>query len=123
MAQVLIADDEGDIRTFARMVLERGGHQVTEAATGPAALDVLSRGSVDLVLLDLMLPGMDGHSIQMKMASDEHLKKIPVIVITALAYTQEMFAKFPQVKAFLPKPFTAAELDRAVRNAVPVPAL
>lgn len=123
MAQVLIADDESDIRAFARMVLERGGYRVVEAATGPAALDLLAREPMDLLLLDLMLPGIDGHSIQMKMAADENLKKIPVIVITALEFTQDMFAKFPQVKAFLPKPFTAIDLERAVRQVVPVPAL
>ncbi len=123
MATILIADDESDIRDYARSVLERNGHRVLEAASGPAALSALAVEKPDLLLLDVMLPGMDGHTLQMHLSSDERLKKLPVIVVTALDFTQEMFAKFPQVRGFLAKPFTPVQLDQAVRQVVPTPGL
>ncbi|MBL0059619.1 MAG: response regulator [Elusimicrobia bacterium] len=123
MATILIADDESDIREYARSVLERNGHRVLEAASGPAALSVLATEKPDLLLLDVMLPGMDGHTLQMHLSSDERLKNLPVIVVTALDFTQEMFAKFPQVKGFLAKPFSPVQLDQAVRQVVPTPSL
>jgi CheY-like chemotaxis protein len=123
MATILIADDESDIRDYARSVLERNGHRVLEAASGPAALSALAVEKPDLLLLDVMLPGMDGHTLQMHLSSDERLKNLPVIVVTALDFTQEMFAKFPQVKGFLAKPFTPVQLDQAVRQVVPTPGL
>ena len=123
MATILIADDEADIRDYSRSVLERNGHRVIEVSTGPDALAALAKEKPDLLLLDVMLPGMDGHTLQMHLASHQDLKKIPVIIVTALEFTQEMFSKFPQVKGFLAKPFTPIQLDEAVRQVVPAPSL
>lgn len=75
------------------------------------------------MLLDVMLPGMDGHTLQMHLSNHPEFKNIPVIIVTALDFTQEMFSKFPQVKGFLAKPFTPIQLDEAVRQVVPVPTL
>jgi CheY-like chemotaxis protein len=86
-------------------------------------LEALAKEKPDLLLLDVMLPGMDGHTLQMHLSNHPQLKKIPVIVVTALEFTQEMFAKFPQVKGFLAKPFTPIQLDEAVRQVVPAPPL
>lgn len=123
MATILIADDESDIREYSRSVLERNGHRVIEVSSGTAVLDALTKEKPDLLLLDVMLPGMDGHTLQMHLSNHPQLKKIPVIIVTALEFTQEMFAKFPQVKGFLAKPFTPVQLDEAVRQVVPTPTL
>ncbi len=123
MATILIADDESDIREYSRSVLERNGHRVIEVSSGTAVLDALTKEKPDLLLLDVMLPGMDGHTLQMHLSNHPQLKKIPVIIVTALEFTQEMFAKFPQVKGFLAKPFTPIQLDEAVRQVVPTPTL
>lgn len=123
MATILVADDESDIRDYSRSVLERNGHRVVEVSSGTAVLEALAKETPDLLLLDVMLPGMDGHTLQMHLSNHPQLKKIPVIVVTALEFTQEMFAKFPQVKGFLAKPFTPIQLDEAVRQVVPAPPL
>lgn len=120
MARVLVADDEANIRELARAVLERGGYSVLESATGPATLELLLREKVDMLLLDVMLPGLDGHSILLKMSANESLKNLPVIVVTALEFTQDMFSKFSQVKGFLSKPFTPQDLEQAARQVAPV---
>jgi CheY-like chemotaxis protein len=123
LATILVADDESDIRDYSRSVLERNGHRVVEVSSGTAVLEALAKETPDLLLLDVMLPGMDGHTLQMHLSNHPQLKKIPVIVVTALEFTQEMFAKFPQVKGFLAKPFTPIQLDEAVRQVVPAPPL
>jgi CheY-like chemotaxis protein len=123
LATILIADDESDIREYSRSVLERNGHRVIEVSSGTAVLEALTKEKPDLLLLDVMLPGMDGHTLQMHLSNHPQLKKIPVIIVTALEFTQEMFAKFPQVKGFLAKPFTPVQLDEAVRQVVPTPTL
>jgi CheY-like chemotaxis protein len=123
LATILVADDEPDIREYSRSVLERNGHRVVEVSSGPAVLEALVKEKPDLLLLDVMLPGMDGHTLQMQLSNHPQLKKIPVIIVTALDFTQEMFAKFPQVKGFLAKPFTPIQLDEAVRQVVPAPSL
>ena len=123
MATILVAEDESSILELVRMVLSRRGHRVIEAASGTAAWNILSQDKPDLLILDVMLPGLDGHSLQMKLSQDENLKELPVIVMSALNYTADMFSKFPQVKGFLAKPFTPLQLDEMVGRTVSAPAL
>lgn len=119
MGTVLLAEDDADTREIARLVLERSGHRVLEAGTGREALDRLKSGAVDLMLLDVMLPGLDGHSLLMKLAEDGVLNRVPVIVVSALGYARDMFSKFPQVQEFIEKPFTPLALDAAVGRVLP----
>jgi CheY-like chemotaxis protein len=123
MATILVAEDESSILELVRTLLTRSGHRVVEAVSGPAAWNALTLEKPDLLLLDVMLPGLDGHSLQMKLSQDERFKDLPVIVMSALDYTADMFAKFPQVKGFLPKPFSALQLDEIVSRVVPAPSL
>jgi len=114
LAVILIAEDDPGTREITRVILEKSGHRTLEAATGTESLETLRREKVDLLVLDIMLPGVDGHTVLMKLARDPERDRLPVIVLTALNYTKDMFAKFPQVRAFLTKPFTPADLDGAV---------
>ena len=79
-------------------------------------LEEMKRQKPDLLILDLMLPGFDGHTVLMKMSEDPMLRTIPVVVMTALDYTSELFTKFPQVKAFLVKPFHPEQLEKIVKE-------
>jgi CheY-like chemotaxis protein len=121
MARILVADDEADVRQLCRDVLERSGHQIVEAATGAETLDFLKSDTADLVILDVMLPGVDGYTIQLEMAKDEKTRRIPVIVLTALHPTKAMFAKFAQVREFVMKPFDPTELGRLVEKVLAAP--
>jgi two-component system phosphate regulon response regulator PhoB len=80
---VLIVEDEVDILKLLRINFEGGGFRVLSAENGFQALDVLSSSQVDLVILDLMLPGKDGLEVCKELRSREATKDIPVIMLTA----------------------------------------
>lgn len=118
MAKILIADDEPTILQFCSFALEREKHTIITADTGPDALIKLKDERPDALILDIMLPGMDGYTLQLHMSEDEALFKIPVVVITALKPAVSLFSKFAQVSTFLVKPFQAQELLEAVNKAL-----
>ena len=89
MATILLAEDDASTREIARIVLERGGHAVLEASSGTEALALLKKENVDLLLLDIMLPGLDGHSLLLQLAEDGRLTAVELaytdgIVITGI---------------------------------------
>mgnify|MGYP005994582101 CR=1 FL=1 len=81
--KVLIVEDEADIRELLEYSLAREGLDVETAAEGTAALSTVRRRVPDLILLDLMLPGLDGLEICRRLKSDEATRSIPVIMVTA----------------------------------------
>lgn len=123
MAKILIADDEMSVRELLRFALERDGHEVLEAATGLSTLAALKKNnsSIDLLVLDVMLPGMDGYGLQMEMAQDPALREIPVVVLTAVRPLKNLFQKFDQVKSFVMKPFDPVEFARTVKTLLSAP--
>lgn len=114
MARILIADDEPEVVQFCSYALSKEKHEIFSADNGLKALEKLREINPDLLILDVMLPGLDGYTLQLQMSQDEKLKTIPVIVITALKPSRGLFDKFEQVGIFLAKPFTAEELKNAV---------
>jgi signal transduction histidine kinase/DNA-binding response OmpR family regulator len=88
-ANVLVVDDDPKSRDVLRRTLTREGWTVAEAASGREALDHLERGRPALVLLDLMMPEMDGFEVLERMRGDEAWRDIPVIVVTAKDLTRE----------------------------------
>ena len=81
--KILIVDDEASIRELLHFNLARAGYEVLEAADGQAALQQASDEQPDLILLDIMLPGMDGFEVCRALKSDAQLSRIPVIMLTA----------------------------------------
>ncbi len=82
--KVLIVDDEPDVVIGARAVLEVDGYLVSQAANGLEALDEMMTETPDLVILDVMMPRMDGWVMLDRMRSDERLQDIPVLMLTIL---------------------------------------
>lgn len=80
---VLVVDDEEHILELVRYNLEMNGFEVRTADTGEEALEIISGGSVDMVLLDVMLPGIDGMEVLRKIRSKEADSMLPVIMVTA----------------------------------------
>ena len=78
--RILIADDEPEIRELFRLYLEKDGYEVLEAGDGLQALEILKTEKVDLLLLDIMMPGMDGFSV-LKLVREEN--NIPVLILSA----------------------------------------
>lgn len=85
MATILVVDDEPDIRALIQLNLELDGHRVVVAANGSEALDCVSQGVPDLMLLDLMMPEIDGWQVleTIKAATDVDVNRIPILMLTA----------------------------------------
>ncbi len=83
--RVLVVDDEPSIRLLCRVNLAASGMEVLEAVDGHDALEIARTASPDLVLLDVMLPGVDGWSVAVELAADERTRSLPIIFLTARA--------------------------------------
>jgi CheY-like chemotaxis protein len=84
-AKILLIEDNAENRYLVRFLLEKRGHEVILAESGPLGLELAARFRPDLILLDIQLPGMDGHAVARTLKTDPHLKHIPVIAVTSYA--------------------------------------
>jgi DNA-binding response OmpR family regulator len=98
--------------------LERAGYEVDTCDNGRQAWDAIVRFKPELLILDVMLPGIDGYSLQVKLAQEAATKDMPIIVATSLEPAKTLFQKFPQVAAFMTKPFKSEELLENVQMAL-----
>lgn len=105
MACVLVVDDDDDVRAAMTEVLEDAGYEVMAAANGQIALERMRDAQPALVLLDLMMPIVDGWEVVREMRTDPALATIPVCVLSAMA----IYAP-PDTAAVLEKPVTVASL-------------
>ena len=108
--KIMLIDDEADILEVLKLALEREGFEVAACGDGRKAGEAVKQFQPDLIVLDLMLPGIDGYSLQTHLAQDEATKNIPVLVLTALEPAKALFQKSPQVRGFVTKPFKTEEL-------------
>jgi CheY-like chemotaxis protein len=88
-AQVLVVDDDPKTRDLLRRTLRKAGWSVAEAANGCEALKSLERARPALILLDLLMPGMDGFEVLERLQADEMWREVPVIIVTAKDLTRE----------------------------------
>jgi DNA-binding response OmpR family regulator len=113
MATVLIVDDDPKIRDLLRLYVEREGHRAAFAADGPEALAVAGQSPPDLVLLDVMLPGLDGFEVcrRLREASD-----VPVVLLTARSGDSDKVVGLDiGADDYIVKPFSPRELMARVR--------
>ena len=116
---VMIVDDEASLRALVRANLEVDGLDVTEAVDGVEALELMRQSPPDLVLLDIMMPRMDGIEMLEEVAADPELKDIPVILLTAKG-EQEDLEKGAELGArgHITKPFDPEQMVRTVKAAL-----
>jgi CheY-like chemotaxis protein len=108
--RVLVVDDEYDIRYLVQAALEHC--EVVTAADGPSALALLRHTDIDAVLLDVMMPGMDGFAVLRRIRGDEQYRELPVIMLTAKAGEHDHFRAYQDgADAYLTKPFGVDDLD------------
>jgi DNA-binding response OmpR family regulator len=122
LPKILVVDDEPPLRELVIVTL---GDQYScdEAVDGDAALERLRREPYDLVILDVMMPGLSGIDVLREMRSDKALKDVPVVVMSAWQSTQDIDAALAAgANGFLPKPFRVEELDTTVRDVIGWPA-
>ena len=118
MKKVLVVDDDPEISSLVEYTLESLGHTVKVCDNGREVLDTLRSFKPDMMVLDVMLPGIDGYSLASQISEDPDLNKMPIVVLSALEPSRTMFQRFSQVAAFLTKPFNTDDLMEAVKNAL-----
>ncbi|MGI8782351.1 MAG: response regulator [Acidobacteriota bacterium] len=115
--RILIVDDDPTLQHFTRVVLERAGYTVLSAGNAAAGLEALACGPVDLALLDIRMPGMDG--LEMLEELRRTNRRLPVILATAVSSSSVAVEGLQgQVCDFILKPFSAEDLLSAVRTAL-----
>lgn len=116
VTSVLVVEDDIDLRESLEEVLEHEGFEVRTASCGVSALSALAEADrPDLLVLDLMLPGMDGFQLRRAMQADPSLRHIPVIVATAVPQPNRMHDAL-QASAYLEKPFDLETLFTLARS-------
>jgi CheY-like chemotaxis protein len=114
---VLLVDDERAIRTICRVNLEGDGLAVSEAKDGAEALDAVRQERPSVVLLDVMMPGVDGWSVAEQLAADDELREIPVVFLSARAADEDhLRAQELGAVGYVVKPFDPLELAGKVRD-------
>jgi len=108
---VLTIEDQPDIRRLIRMTLEFKGFTVQDAGDGREGLALARQGRPDLILLDVMMPGMNGKEVSRALAADPATAAIPVIMLSALGSASDVEAGLQAgARAYLVKPFSPWEL-------------
>jgi DNA-binding response OmpR family regulator len=117
MTRVLVIDDEAPIRLLCRVNLEAEGMKVIEAADGPSGLEQAREHTPDVVLLDVMMPGLDGWRVAEHLLEDERTNEIPIIFLTARAEFRDR-ARGLDIGGvdYVTKPFNPLELAPLVRE-------
>ena len=116
-APILVVDDDAKIVRLVRTYLERDGFSVVTAADGPGALDAIETHQPALVVLDLMLPELDGRDVIRAVRRDAEAARTPILVLSARSSTIDRIAGLEDgADDYLPKPFSPAELVLRVKS-------
>jgi len=119
MTKVLIIDDEAPIRLLCRVNLEAEGMEVVEAPDGPTGLEVVESERPDAILLDVMMPGLDGWSVAERLLEMEDTREIPIVFLTARADLRDR-ARGMDLGGldYITKPFNPVDLASLVEEVV-----
>jgi len=116
-APILVVDDDAKIVRLVRTYLERDGFSVVTAGDGPAALEAIETHRPALVVLDLMLPELDGRAVIRAVRRDDEAARTPILVLSARSSTIDRIAGLEDgADDYLPKPFSPAELVLRVKS-------
>jgi len=114
--KILIADDEPGVRLLVSRILEEE-YTVLEAADGEEAIDIAKGQQPALILMDLMMPNMDGYAACLRIKADQATKGIPVIILTGIGHElNKRFAEEMGADGYITKPFTRESLLGEMRQ-------
>jgi two-component system response regulator VicR len=118
--RILCIEDDVDMIDLIQVILERRGFEVLGAVGGKEGLETVRREKPDLVLLDLMMPDLDGWEVYRQMKADEELRDIPVVVVTAKVtpIDQVLGLHVAKVDDYVTKPFGLKGLGDSVERAL-----
>ncbi|MBC8075660.1 MAG: response regulator [Chloroflexales bacterium] len=115
--RVLLAEDEPDIRLITRLSLEDAGYDVTLVGDGQAAVAAAQHSAFDVVLLDVMMPLMDGFAACRQLKADAHTRSLPVIFLTAKSQEAEVHQGLALgAIGYIIKPFDVFELAHQIES-------
>jgi len=120
LANVLVAEDDVEMSRFIVKILEREGYTVSEAHDGEEALRLVGSGGVNVLVLDLMMPKVDGFEVIRRLRMDERTKDLPIVVCSALprkSLPETERAVLSTVVAHISKPFDVKEFLFKVKEA------
>ncbi len=114
--KILCIEDDPEMIELVKLILSRHGYEVIGATGGEAGLQAIEREQPALVLLNLMMPEMDGWEVYQRMRADERMKDVPVIVVTAKAQSIDkvLGLHIAKVNDYITKPFGPSELLTSV---------
>lgn len=123
MSKVMVVDDEKDVVYLIKVLMEREKFEVLEAYNGLEAYNKLTGpadGKVlpDAIILDIMMPEMDGYTLQSKLQEIDGLREIPIIILTAKGQMKDLFELSSNIFAFVEKPFEPKNLVGIVKGAL-----
>ena len=121
---ILVVDDEPEIVTLLRFVLEKDGYRIMDAGNGQIALERLGvqppkpeAPLPDLIILDIMMPVMDGYTLNMRLQGNPATSGIPILVLTAKGQKmRDLFEMAPNVAAYVQKPFDPKMLRELIAS-------
>ena len=118
LKRILYFEDDSDMVELVRIILEREGYQVEGVAEGHSGINLAQKNLPDVILLDLMLPDMDGWEIYRRLRIDEATQDIPVIVVTAKAQSIDkvLGLEIAKVDDYISKPFRPDALVERVNE-------
>ncbi len=117
MAKIMVVDDEADMRFMVRKILENEGHEVIEAEAGKIALEKLKEVKPDLILLDVMMPGLDGWDVCKQIREDKETENITVAMLTVKSTDEDKVTSFDDGLAdwHISKPFKKKRFVKTVK--------
>jgi len=118
--RILIVEDNEDNRRILRDLLRSAGFETFEAETGEAALTLVHQCAPDVILMDIQLPGLDGHDTTRLIKAQPELRHVPIIAVTSYALSgDELKAEAAGCDAYVTKPFSPRQLLAKVREYLP----
>ena len=112
---ILVVDDEPVLRTIVREIMDEEGYAVIEASDGRGMLEIMARERPDLVLMDVMMPGVDGRDAYRQLRSRPENRDVPVVMMSAAVQSHGLD---PSIAGFVPKPFDITDLIALVTRLI-----
>jgi DNA-binding response OmpR family regulator len=112
--KILIADDDVETLRLIGLMLQRQGFEIAAASNGTQALEMSRNGSPDLIILDVMMPDMDGYQVTRQLRQDASTADIPILMFTAKSQVEDKVTGYEAgVDEYITKPIHPAEIGRA----------
>lgn len=118
--KVFIVEDEYRIIQLITAILSKKGYEIDYCENGRDAIAKIKEFNPDLVIMDIMLPGIDGQTLTKEMGKDKSLSHIPILIVSSMKDAETLFTDTSQIKGFVSKPFTQETLLEPVENVLSV---